>query len=73
MQVTVSRRISQILFIFVICPMPVMNVFRDDSDTAHFPGQTNQEPWPAKGFFADWSVLGALHIGDRFFLDAIRP
>lgn len=74
MNLTVYRRITQILFILLIFLMPVLDIFRYDTATreliifGHVWGLGLNE-----AVFADHSVSGAAHVALRFFLRAILP
>jgi ferredoxin-type protein NapH len=74
MKLTSYRRVSQVAFILFIYLMPVLNIFRYDTDTHDLIVFGNI--WSlglGQGFFADQSVTGAFHIAVRFFLKAILP
>jgi ferredoxin-type protein NapH len=62
---------SIILFVFL---MPVLNIFRYDTDTHDL--IILGHSWSlglAQGFYADQSAAGAFHIAVQFFLKAILP
>lgn len=74
MKLTVYRRTTQVLFILLIFLMPVLNIFRYDTDTHDLIIFGNI--WSLgldPGFSSDHSALGALHIALQFILKAILP
>jgi ferredoxin-type protein NapH len=74
MILTSYRRITQAIFILFILLMPVLNIFRYDTDTHDLIIFGNI--WSLgleQGFYADQSAAGAFHIAVQFFLKAILP
>jgi polyferredoxin len=70
----VLRRITQILFIFFIVFIPVLNIFRFDSATGTLIVFGNAwELGLKEGFYLDRSLYGASHVAFQFFLKAILP
>jgi polyferredoxin len=70
----VLRRITQILFIFFIVLIPVLNIFRFDSATGTLILFGNDWDLGLKeGFYLDRSLHGASHVAFQFFLKAILP
>jgi len=68
------RRITQVLFILLILLMPVLNIFRYDTETHDLIIFGNI--WSLgleQGFSADRSVAGAFHIAAQIFLKGILP
>jgi ferredoxin-type protein NapH len=65
---------TQTLFILFVLLMPVLNIFRYDTETHDLIiFGTNWSLGLEQGFYADQSVTGAAHIAVRFFLKAILP
>jgi polyferredoxin len=74
MKLTRYRRTTQALFILFILLMPVLNIFRYDTETHDLIiFGTSWSLGLEQGFYADHSVVGALHIAVQFFLKAILP
>ena len=74
MKLTSYRRTTQALFILFILLMPVLNIFRYDTETHDL--IIFGSSWGLgleQGFYTDHSVVGALHIAVQFFLKAILP
>jgi polyferredoxin len=74
MKLTSYRRITQVSFILLIYLLPVLNIFRYDTDTQDLIVFGNS--WGLgleKGFYADQSAAGAFQIAVQFFLKAILP
>lgn len=74
MTMNAYRRITQVAFILLIFLMPVLNIFRYDTDTrelivfGHVWGLGLKQ-----AFYADHSVKTAGHVALQFFLKAILP
>ncbi len=65
---------TQVAFILLIFLMPVLNIFRYDTDTHEL--IMFGRVWGLgleQGFAADHSVTGAFHIAFRFILKAVLP
>jgi len=74
MNITVYRRITQVLFILLIFLMPVLDILRYDTATKEL--IVFGQAWSLglkEGFYADPSASGAFHIALQFFLKAILP
>ena len=74
MNITVYRKITQVLFILLIFLMPVLDILRYDAATKEL--IVFGQAWSLglkEGFYADPSASGAFHIAVRFFLKAILP
>jgi ferredoxin-type protein NapH len=74
MNIVIARRATQLLFILLILLIPVLNIFRYDTDTHDLiifgtVWSLGLDP----GFYTDHSAVGALHIALQFFLKAILP
>ncbi|MBI5846898.1 MAG: 4Fe-4S binding protein [Nitrospirae bacterium] len=74
MNLTASRRTTQIAFILLVFLMPVLNIFRFDTATKELIifGQI----WSLglkDAFYADHSIRSAGHVALRIFLKAILP
>lgn len=68
------RRITQVAFILFVFLVPVLNIFRYDSQARELIvlGQV----WSLglkEGFYADPNISGAAHVAIHFFLKAILP
>jgi len=74
MNMTAYRRLTQVAFILLIFLMPVLNIFRYDTDTreliifGHVWGLGLKQ-----AFYADHSLKTAGHVALQFFLKAILP
>jgi ferredoxin-type protein NapH len=74
MNITVSRRITQVAFLLFFFLMPVFNIFRYDTATHELIIFGNAWGLGLKdSFYADQSAVAALHVAARFFLMAILP
>ena len=74
MKLASYRRMTQAFFILFILLMPVLNIFRYDTDTRDLIILGNS--WSLgleQGFYADQSAAAAFHIAVQFFLKAILP
>lgn len=74
MNLNVFRRISQTAFILFIFLVPVLDIFRYDTDAHELILLGNV--WSVglkQGFYADQTAAGALHIALQFFLKAVLP
>ena len=74
MSLTAYRRITQLTFILIVFLIPVLNIFRYDSDLKEliFFGQV----WSLglkQGFLSDHTAIGAFQVAVQFFLRAILP
>ncbi len=68
------RRFTQVAFVLLIFLIPVLNIFRYDSDSREliFLGQV----WSLslkQGFYADQTIHGSAHVAVHFLLKAILP
>ncbi len=68
------RRITQVLFVLLIILVPVLDIFRYDSDSKELIvlGQI----WGLslkQGFYADRSIYGSAHVAVHFLLRAVLP
>lgn len=69
-----GRRIAQLAFIILIFLIPVLNIFRYDSDLKELIVLGRVWSLGLKpGFYADRSIYGSLHVAVHFFLKAILP
>lgn len=74
MKLTTYRRITQVSFILFIFLMPVLNIFRYDTDTHDLIiFGTIWDLGLAQGFPADRSVAGSFHVAVQFFLRGVLP
>lgn len=74
MSIKAVRRTTQAFFILFVFLMPVLNIFRYDTETHElivFGAVWGLGLGP--GFYTDHSALGAFHIALQFFLRAILP
>jgi len=74
MTLTTYRRITQVLFIALVFLVPVLDIFRYDTDTHEL--IVFGSAWTlglTPDFYADQSASGAFHIAVQFFLKAILP
>ncbi|HUJ19402.1 MAG TPA: 4Fe-4S binding protein [Nitrospirota bacterium] len=74
MNLTIYRRITQVSFILFIFLIPVLNIFRYDTDLREL--IVFGHVWSLglkQGFYADPSAIGALQVALQFFLKAILP
>ncbi len=74
MSITFYRRTTQLSFILLIFLIPVLDIFRYDSDLKEL--IIFGHVWSLglkQGFYADSTALGALHVALQFFLRAILP
>lgn len=74
MKLIAYRRVTQVLFIALVFLIPVLNIFRYDTDTHELIvfGSVWTLGLPLD-FAADQSASGAFHIAVQFFLKAILP
>jgi ferredoxin-type protein NapH len=74
MTLTTYRRMTQVLFVALVYLIPVLNIFRYDTDTHELIvfGTVWTLGLPVD-FYADQSASGAFHIAVQFFLKAILP
>ena len=71
---TMYRRISQVLFILLIFLMPVLNILRIDSDTHEFIlFGTSWSFGISPDYYANRTPWGALRIAGQIFLKGILP
>ena len=74
MKLTTYRRMTQVLFIALVFLIPVLDIFRYDTNTHEL--IVFGSAWTLglpPDFYADQSASGAFHIAVQFFLKAILP
>lgn len=74
MKMTIFRRFTQLSFILLLFLIPVLDIFRFDTETREL--IVFGHIWTLglkSGFYNDLSAAGSLHIALQFFLKAILP